>query len=53
MFRFRKNIYKNSGFKGKVLKKHLQTMGLKVRKQNKIIHFSFIKVIKMYNDNFI
>jgi hypothetical protein len=27
-------------------------MGLKVRKQNKIIHFSFIKVIKMYNDKF-
>ncbi len=26
-------------------------MGLKVRKQNRIIHFSFIKVIKMYNDN--
>jgi len=27
-------------------------MGLKVRKQNKITQFSFIKVIKMYNDNF-
>ncbi len=27
-------------------------MGLKVRKQNKITHFSFIKVIKMYNDIF-
>ncbi len=36
------------GFKGKVLK----TMGLKVRQQNKITHFSLIKVIKMYNDNF-
>jgi hypothetical protein len=28
----------------------LQTMGLKVKK-NKIIHFSFIKVTKMHNDN--
>jgi hypothetical protein len=25
-------------------------MGLKVNKQNKIIHFSLINVIKMYND---
>ncbi len=28
-------------------------MGLKVRKQNKISHFSHIKVIKMYNDIYI
>ncbi len=27
-------------------------MGLKVKQQNKITHFSFIKVIKKYNDNF-
>jgi hypothetical protein len=27
-------------------------MGFKVNKQNKIIHFFLIDVIKMYNDNF-
>jgi hypothetical protein len=31
---------------------HLQTMGLKVSKQNKITHFFLINVIKMYNDIF-
>jgi hypothetical protein len=34
-------------------KKHLQTMGLKVSKQNKITHFFLINVIKMYNDIFL
>jgi hypothetical protein len=41
------------GLRVKFWKKHLQTMGLKVMKQNKITHFSLIKITKMYNDNFL
>jgi len=40
------------GLRVRFWKKYLQTMGLKVKKQNKITHFSLLKVIKMYNDHF-
>jgi len=39
------------GLKVMIFEKKLQTMGLKVKKENKITHFSLIKITKMYNDN--
>jgi hypothetical protein len=40
------------GLKVMVFEKKLQTMGLKVRKENKITYFFLIKITKMYDDNF-